>query len=312
MLLLDAGDLFFKKFSAPQLEGEIKKLEEKARLILRSFELMGYHAIGVGDDDLTLGKEFLVELSKTSRIPFLSSNVVDEYSGKPLFQRYVIKEVNGLKIGIFSLLSPDTLISLSDPRKKGLIIQDPVETAQEMIKELGPRTNLVILLSHQGYPKDVELAQKISGIHIIIGSHTGVDLTNPPVIRNTTIVQNSSKGMYGRILNVAFSNKEATFYNVKTKQTYELSLARLQQQLSSTQASEAEKNQWQRAVENIERILQQFEQKNSFAITSFALGVNVKDHSEIKKMVDDYKSKFPEKIEPLVHDSRGSHRPKSP
>jgi len=285
-------------------------LEEKAHLILKSLNLMGYHAIGIGDDDLSLGKKFLVELSKTSNVTFLSSNVIDEDSGKPLFQRHVIKEVNGLKIGIFSLLSPDVFLGLSDPRKKGLIFRDPVETAQEMVRELEPQTDLIILLSHLGYPKDVELAQKISGIHLIIGGHTGVDLTNPPVIRNTIIVQNSSKGMYARKLNLTFSNKEATFYNVKTKHTYERNLAKLRQQLNSLHASEAEKNQWRRAIENIERTLQQFEQRNSFTMTSFPLGETVKDHPEIKKMVDDYKSKFPEKSEPPVHDSRGTYRPK--
>lgn len=310
VLLLDAGDLFLKKFSGPHAEGEIQRLSEKALLILKSLDLMGYYAIGIGDDDLSLRKKFLVELSKTSKVTFLSSNVMDEDSGKPLFQRYVIKEVNGLKIGIFSLLSPDVFSGPSDPRKKGLVIRDPVETAQEVVRELGPQTDLVILLSHLSYPKDVEFAQKISGIPIIIGGHTGVDLTNPPVIKNTVIVQNSSKGMYGRKFNLTFSNKEAAFYNVKTKHTYQRNLARLRQQLNSGQSSEAEKNQWRRAVENIERTLQQFEHRNSFAITSFPLDEAVKDHFDIKKMVDDYKSKFPEKIEPPVHDSRGAYRPK--
>jgi 2',3'-cyclic-nucleotide 2'-phosphodiesterase (5'-nucleotidase family) len=310
VLLLDSGDLFLKKFSAPHPESEIKRLSERARLILKSFELMGYHAIGIGDDDLSLGKKFLLELSKMSNVPFLSSNLIDEDSGKPLFQRYIIKEVNGLKVGIFSLLSQDLFLGLSDPRRKGLIFQDPLETAQKMVREFGPQTDLVILLSHLSYPKDVELAQKISGVHIIIGGHTGVDLTNPPVIKNTIIVQNSSKGMYARKLNFTFLNKEAAFYNVTTKHTYERNLVKLRQQLSSVQASEAEKNQWQRAVENIERTLQQFEQRNSFTITSFPLGEAVKDHPDIKKMVDDYKSKFPEKSESPVHDSRGTYRPK--
>ena len=312
ILLLDAGDLFFKKFSTPYPENEIKGLGEKARLILKSFDLMGYHAIGIGDDDLSLGKKFLIELSKTTNVTFLSSNLIDEDSGKTLFQRHVIKEANGVKIGIFSLLSTDMFLGLSDPRKKGLIFRDPFETAQEMVRELGSQTDFIILLSHLGYPKDVELAHKISGIPIIIGGHTGIDLTNPPIIKNTIIVQNSSKGMYARKLNLTFSNKEASFYNVKTKHTYERNLATLRQQLNSVQASEAEKNQWRRGVENIERTLQQFEQKNPFAATSFPLGEAVKGHPDIKKMVDDYKSKFPEKSEPPVHDSRGIYRLKSP
>jgi len=271
---------------------------------------MGYHTIGIGDDDLSLGKKFLIELSNTSGIPFLSSNLIDEESGKLLFHRHIIKEVNGLKIGIFSLLSPDMFLGHSDPRRKGLIFRNPFETAQEMVKELEPQTDLIILLSHLGYHKDVELAQKILGIQTIIGSHTGVDLANPPVIKYSIIVQNASKGMVGRKLNLTFSNRKTTFYNVVTKDTYERNLGKLRQQLSSATASEAEKKQWQSAVENIESALQQFKQRNSFTITSFPLGEAVKDHPDIKKMIDDYKSKFPEKSESPVHDSRGTYRPK--
>jgi hypothetical protein len=63
-------------------------------------------------------------------------------------------------------------------------------------------------------------------------------------------------------------------------------------------------------VENIERTLQEFKQRNSFGMTSFPLEEAVKDHPEIKKMIDDYKAKFPEKSDPPVHDSRGTYRPK--
>jgi len=285
-------------------------LEEKARLILKGFELMGYHAIGIGDDDLTLGKEFLIELSKTSKLTFLSSNVIDENSGKTLFQRYVIKEVNGLKIGIFSLLSPDAFISASDPREKGLIFRDPFETAQEMVRELGSQTDLIILLSHLGYPKDVGLTQKVSGIHMIVGGHSGVHLSDPPVFKDTIILQTSSKGMYAARLDLTLLNNKASFYNITTKRSLENNLNKLQLQLASVKASDAERDRWQRARESSEKALKQLEGKNYFTNTISPLGQQVKDHPEIKKMVDDYKSKFPEKSESPIHDSRGVYQPK--
>jgi 2',3'-cyclic-nucleotide 2'-phosphodiesterase (5'-nucleotidase family) len=202
MLVLDAGDLLFKKYSVPIPEKESKAAMEKAYLIIDSFNVMGYDAIGIGDDDLNLGKEFLLEISKRAKFPIISSNVFDEGSEKPLFQTSMIKEITGLRIGIFSLLSEDVFLEPSDPRRKGVIIRPPIKTAQNMVNELTPKTDLIILLSHLGYPKDVELAQNISGIHIIVGGHTGVNLTNPPVIKNTLIVQNSSKGMYGTRLDL--------------------------------------------------------------------------------------------------------------
>lgn len=60
--LLDVGALFFKKFSAPYSENEITSLSERARLVLKSFSLMGYHAIRIGDDDLRYIKLFLKDL----------------------------------------------------------------------------------------------------------------------------------------------------------------------------------------------------------------------------------------------------------
>ena len=307
---MDAGDLFFKKHSTPYPENEIKGLSEKAHLILKSFDLMGYHAIGIGDDDLNLGKKFLMDLSKVSHIPFLSSNVIDEDSGKPLFERYLIREVNGLKVGVFSLLSQDVFLGPSDPRKKGLIFVDPVETAQEMVRELGPQTDLIILLSHLSYPKDMELAQKISGIHIIVGGHTGVQLSNPPVIKNTIVLQTVSQGKYAGRLDLTLLSKEASFYNEKTKRSLESNLKRILYQSRSHQTSEAQKAQWKTAKERYESALQQLEGKNFFTNFISPLSQQVKDHPDIKKMVEAYKSKFPEKSEPPVHDSRGTYQPK--
>lgn len=148
MLVLDSGDLLFKKYFNPISENELKGMSEKALLIIESFNLTGYDALGIGDDDLNLGKEFLLEISKKANFPFLSSNLFDEASGKILFQSSLIKETNGLRIGIFSLLSPDFFTSPSDSRRKGLNIRSPVETAQAMVKELKPKTDFIILLSH--------------------------------------------------------------------------------------------------------------------------------------------------------------------
>ena len=255
---------------------------------------MGYHAIGIGDDDLSLGKTLLLELSKVSNVPFLSSNLIDEDSGKLLFQDHIIKEVNGLKIGIFSLLSPDVFLGISDPRKKGLIFRDPIETAQKMIRELGPQTDLIILLSHLGYPKDVELAQKISGIPIIVGGHSGAHLANPPVIKNTIILETSSQGKYAARFDLTLLNNKASFYNITTKRSLENNINKLQLQLASVKASDAERDQWRRAKENSEKALQQLEGNNYFTNTISPLGHQVEDHPDIKKMIDTYKSKFPE------------------
>jgi 2',3'-cyclic-nucleotide 2'-phosphodiesterase (5'-nucleotidase family) len=300
ILVLDAGDLLFKKFTNPIPEHELKMVTEKARLIIESFNLMGYNALGIGDDDLTLGKEFLLEISKKANFPFLSSNIFDEESEKLLFQPNIIKETNGLRIGIFSFLSPDLFLGQSDPRRKGIVVRPPVEVAQNMVKELQPKTDLLILLSHLGYPKDVELAQIVPGIHLIVGSHTGLNLINPHIIKNTIILQTPPRGMYAGRLDLTLINSESSFYNIANKRNLENSLNYIKNRLNSTQASEAEKAQLQKSKEDIERSLKQFLGKNEFTNTILPLSVNMKDHPDILKMVDEYRSKYLETPKPIA------------
>ena len=273
----------------------METVTQKAHLIIDCINLMGYDAVGIGDDDLSLGKKFLLELARKAKFPFLSSNLFDEESNKLLFQPYVIKEMDGLRIGIFSLLSPDTFTSPSDPRKKGLIIRDPIETARATFKQLSSQTDFIILLSHLGYPKDIELSQAVQGIHIIVGGHSGVHLSNPPIFKDTIILQTSSKGMYAARLDLTLLNNKASFYNITTKRSLESNLNKLQLQLASVKASDAERDQWRRAKESSEKALQQLEGENYFTNTIFPLNESIKDHPSIKKMIDDYKSKFPEK-----------------
>ncbi len=268
-------------------------MDEKAHLMIESFNLIGYDAIGIGDDDLTLGKDFLLEISKKANFPFLSSNLFDEASGKNLFQLSLIKKINGLRIGIFSLFSPDLFTNSSDPRKKGVNVRPSIEVANAMVKELKPKTDLIILLSHLGYVKDLELAQTVQGIHIIVGGHTGINLVYPLVIKNTIILQTASRGMFGAKVDFLFHNDEPVFYNSATKISLENNLRNLNQRLSAQQIPEAEKAQLGKAKEETERTLHQIQTKNQFTNHIVALQEQMKEDPDIKKLVEAYKTKFP-------------------
>jgi 2',3'-cyclic-nucleotide 2'-phosphodiesterase (5'-nucleotidase family) len=292
--VLDSGDLLFKKYLQSIPENGLKGMGEKAHLIIESLNLIGYDAMGIGDDDLTLGKEFLLEISKKANFPFLSSNLLDETSGKVLFQSFLIKEINGLRIGIFSLLSPDFFTGPSDPRKRGLTLKSPIDTAQAMVKELKPRTDLIILLSHLGYAKDIEVAQTLQGINLIVGGHNGINLIYPPVNKNTIILQNASRGVFGARLDLFLYNHELPFYNSATKISLENNLNSINQRLNAKETPEAEKAQWRKAKENTERTLDQLLGKNHFTNNIIPLQEQMKEHPEIKKLVEAYKAQFSE------------------
>ena len=195
-LLLDSGDLFFDRYRKAVPAQDVTALSEKARLILECYNVLGYDALGIGDDDLTLGKDFLVDLSEKAGFPFISSNLVDRETGQVLFQTHVVKETGGLRIGIFSLLSPNFFSAESDPRIRGISLRPPLEEAKHIIGKLRPEADLVVLLSHLGYTADIELAETLPGIDVIVGGHSGRSLSYPMQIRDTIIVQLGSKGLH--------------------------------------------------------------------------------------------------------------------
>jgi 2',3'-cyclic-nucleotide 2'-phosphodiesterase (5'-nucleotidase family) len=195
-LLLDSGDLFFDRYRKEIRAEAVTAQSEKAHLILKCYNLLGYDAMGIGDDDLSLGKDFLVDLSKNAGFPFISSNLMDKETGEALFKTHVIKETWGLRIGIFSLLSPYFFSGESDPRTRGIVFREPFEEAKRILGKIRPETDLVVLLSHLGYTADIELAETLPGIDLILGGHSNLSLSYPMQIKNTIIVRVGSKGLH--------------------------------------------------------------------------------------------------------------------
>jgi hypothetical protein len=90
-------------------------------------------------------------------------------------------------------------------------------------------------------------------------------------------------------LNV-FNNHEPIFYNSATKISLENNLNSIIQRLHSKEIPEVEKDQWRKAKEETERTLNQLQGQNVFTNNIIPLQDQMKDHPEIKKLVDELKS----------------------
>jgi hypothetical protein len=64
--------------------------------------------------------------------------------------------------------------------------------------------------------------------------------------------------------------------------------------LAAAGISEADKARWQKSKGEVERALQQFEGKDEFTNHILSLVGQMKDHPEILKIVEEYKTKYPE------------------
>jgi 5'-nucleotidase/UDP-sugar diphosphatase len=71
----------------------------------------------------------------------------------------------------------------------GLRFVGPAETAEKYIRELREKADVVVVLSHIGFPADRALAEKVKGMDVIVGGHSHTKITKPVSLGKTRIVQ---------------------------------------------------------------------------------------------------------------------------
>lgn len=167
-----------------------------------------------------------------------------------------------------------------------------------MVKALKPNTDLIILLSHLGYPRDVELAQAVPGIHFILGAHTAMNLLHPPVIGNTVLLMSFSKGMYAGNIELTLNSHEPSFYDMSLRRSLESTLRSLKNRINGTEISQEEKARLLASQEDVERRLKHLRGENEFINTIIPLSEDVEEDPNIARLIGDYNSTLPDSNNP--------------
>ena len=85
-----------------------------------------------------------------------------------MWKPYAVMMIEGQKVGIIGLDTVRKTVDSSSPGKDVHFV-DEIEASQKYANELKKQgINKIILLSHGGAEKNFEIAQKVSGIDIII------------------------------------------------------------------------------------------------------------------------------------------------
>ena len=136
--------------------------------------VINFDAFTLGNHEFDDGNKVLKSFLDALTIPIVSSNVVPDkgsiLEGK--WKPYLIKNVGGQKIGIIGI---DVVKKTKESSSPGDDIKftDEVETARKYVKELQNQgINKIILLSHAGYEKNVEIGEKVDGVDLIISGDT--------------------------------------------------------------------------------------------------------------------------------------------
>lgn len=206
-LLVDGGD---------QFQGSLFYTYYKGKAAAEMMNTLKYDAMTVGNHEFDDGPEVLRGFMDSVGFPILMSNA--DVSKEPLLadvlKKSTVIEKAGQKIGLIGLTPEDTN-ELASPGKN-ITFSDPVAAVQAEVDRLrGDGVNIIIVLSHSGYGLDMEVAEKVSGVDVIVGGHSNTLLSNtnekakgpyPTMVGDTAVVQAYAYGKYLGELQVTFDD----------------------------------------------------------------------------------------------------------
>lgn len=212
VILLDAGDIF---------QGTPYFNKYKGVLEMKVMQEMKYDVVTLGNHDFDIGITGYVTAKKHADFQVVNCNYqITNASLTELIAPSTIIKRGGLKIGIIGVgidlngLVPSEVTSQ-------IIYYDPILAVQKQVEVLQEKNcDYIICLSHLGYEyptenkvSDILLAQKTTGIDLIIGGHTHTFLGSAVPVKNksghtTLINQVGYAGLFIGRIDVTFLSGE--------------------------------------------------------------------------------------------------------
>ena len=167
----------------------------KGKAILSLMSDAGYELYAFGNHEFDKGSKVLSEaLNNAAFTPICSDLDISNSALKGKCKPYIIKEIDSVKVGFFSLMTEDLPLVTSERDVK--IISDNVTTAKMMVKLLREQgVNVIVALSHIGYKQDRVLAKQVKGIDLIFGGHSHEYVKKIGRINKTAIVNGGEQGI---------------------------------------------------------------------------------------------------------------------
>ena len=130
-------------------------------------------AMTLGNHEFDRTSAFLAGFRDGLSFPVICSNIdtVADPALKGKFAPYIIHEIDGEKIGIIGLITPEVILSSSP--EKTVHFFSPEARAQMTVNHLRKMgINKIIALTHLGIDTDIQLARSVNGIDLIVGGHS--------------------------------------------------------------------------------------------------------------------------------------------
>ncbi|HLR92160.1 MAG TPA: metallophosphoesterase [Atopostipes sp.] len=204
VMVLDGGDTF---------HGTYPVVQTKGKLSIPILNRLGIDGM-TGHWDFAYGPDHLDELASKLNYPMLAINCYKKDTEELVFQPYRIKEVNGLKIGIIGIAAMIVDKTMPEQFSKGVSLTSGKEELPKYIREVKENhdVDLVVIMSHLGYPQDMKIAEETDGIDVYLSAHTHNRVYEPAEVNGALLIKSGSHGSFVGRLDLTVEDKKITDY----------------------------------------------------------------------------------------------------
>ena len=192
VLVFDCGDTIHGTYAAVKSKGEalIPILNEM------NFDAMTAHW------EFAYGPKQFMNITRKLDYPMLAVNCYNEKNDQLIFKPYHTMEKNNLRLGIIGIAA--TIVDKVMPThfSEGIYFTLGNEELSYYVEKLRneEKVDMIIVISHLGFPQEVKLAMETEGIDVLLSSHTHNRLYKPIMVNKTVIIQSGCHGSFvGRL-----------------------------------------------------------------------------------------------------------------
>ncbi len=205
VLFLDGGDTFHGTYPALETKGQglVPILNALAPAAMTAHWEFAYTPTG------------FKSLTEKLNYPMLAINVYEKESGALFFEPYRVIEIAGLRVGVVGIASNIVDKAMPPHFSEGIYFTNGSQELPGYIHTLREteKVDLVILVSHLGFPQDMHLMQQVPGVDVALSAHTHHRLGQAIRQGTALVVQSGSHGSFLTQLDLTIENKKVTDFH---------------------------------------------------------------------------------------------------